>query len=202
MSTEKEIEEAVKSCQGMLKTLANQYSVTGFEFYDHYQEGVIGVLEAIKRYDATKSSMTLVQYSAWWIKQSIRRAIVYGSLIKIPQEAFVRRDTFDSSFIRSRNKSKNLDKLGLSRPEMGEYVANPIEQLVYVEGGFREVEAKHFINRLCKVWNSRERDIIKMYYIEYKSLRSIGSELNISWQRVHQLLTNAIKKARKYYTYN
>jgi len=50
------------------------YDYKGYELEDLIQEGVIGLMKAIEKYDANEHG-TFVSYSLWWIRQFIDRAI-------------------------------------------------------------------------------------------------------------------------------
>ncbi|GEM_PF-7035599 len=53
-------------------------------FNDLFQEGVIGLLKAVDRYDPSRGAK-LSAYAAWWIRQSITRAIAdMDSTIRLP----------------------------------------------------------------------------------------------------------------------
>lgn len=63
----------------------NQHSLS---MDDLFQEGCLGVLEAIKNFDITKDNK-FITYSWYWIKQRITRAIMdTGFIIRIPVHKF------------------------------------------------------------------------------------------------------------------
>jgi RNA polymerase sigma factor (sigma-70 family) len=60
------------------------FNNTSLTFDDLMQEGDVGLLEAIDRYDATKG-FRFSTYATWWIRQAMRRSIFNkGSTIRIP----------------------------------------------------------------------------------------------------------------------
>ncbi|MER7733072.1 sigma-70 family RNA polymerase sigma factor [Streptomyces erythrochromogenes] len=64
--------------------VAQAYQGRGLDFEDLVQHGILGLMRAVRRFDATKG-YKLSTYATWWIKQSIRRAIAdEGTLIRIP----------------------------------------------------------------------------------------------------------------------
>lgn len=64
----------VKSNLRLVVSIAKRYYNSGIPFIDIIDEGNIGLIEAIGRYDYTKG-FKFSTYGAWWIKQSIIKTI-------------------------------------------------------------------------------------------------------------------------------
>lgn len=63
---------------------AKKFLNRGLEFEDLIQEGNIGLIKAIDKYDSSKKTK-VATYATWWIDQSIRRAISNkGKTVRIP----------------------------------------------------------------------------------------------------------------------
>lgn len=63
---------------------AKRFMNRGLEFEDLIQEGNIGLMKAVDKYDASKKTK-VATYATWWIDQSIRRAISNkGKTVRIP----------------------------------------------------------------------------------------------------------------------
>ena len=54
--------------------IANDYNNFGLPILDLISEGNIGLIKAVERFDPAKGGK-LSTYAAWWIKQSIKRAL-------------------------------------------------------------------------------------------------------------------------------
>ncbi len=64
--------------------IARRYFYLGIPFLDLIEEGNIGLMKALKKYQA-KRKCRFATYASWWIKQTIIRAIANQSrLIRIP----------------------------------------------------------------------------------------------------------------------
>ena len=64
--------------------IAHDYSHLGSPLLDLISEGNIGLIKAVERFDPGKGGK-LSTYSAWWIKQSIKRALANQSkMIRLP----------------------------------------------------------------------------------------------------------------------
>lgn len=63
---------------------AKQYVNRGLDFEDLIQEGNIGLIKAVDKFDSSKNTK-ISTYATWWIDQSIRRAISNkGKTIRVP----------------------------------------------------------------------------------------------------------------------
>src|SRR5437868_10835017 len=58
----------------LVVTIARDYMNLGLPLLDLISEGNIGLMKAVERFDPAKGGK-LSTYAAWWIKQSIKRAL-------------------------------------------------------------------------------------------------------------------------------
>jgi RNA polymerase primary sigma factor len=65
-------------------SIARRYSVPGVSLSDLIQEGCLGLIRAVEKYDPERG-FRFSTYATWWIRRSITRAIVsQGRTIRIP----------------------------------------------------------------------------------------------------------------------
>lgn len=77
-------DEIVSSNTKLVASIAKRYIGRGLLYLDLIQEGNLGLIKAVERFDPEKG-YKLSTYATWWIKQSITRAIAdQGRTIRIP----------------------------------------------------------------------------------------------------------------------
>ncbi|MGH7997710.1 MAG: sigma-70 family RNA polymerase sigma factor [Opitutaceae bacterium] len=69
--------------------IAMDYRDFGVPLMDLISEGNIGLVKAVDRYDPAKGGK-LSTYAAWWIRQSIQRALAQARTIRMPLHAIAR----------------------------------------------------------------------------------------------------------------
>src|SRR6202043_118130 len=68
----------------LVVTIAQDYANLGLPLLDVISEGNIGLMTAVDRFDPAKGAK-LSTYAAWWIKQSIKRALSnQGKTVRVP----------------------------------------------------------------------------------------------------------------------
>jgi RNA polymerase primary sigma factor len=77
-------DEFVRSNLRLVLSIANKYSYPGLDPLDLVQEGNIGLMKAVDKFDY-RLGYKFSTYATWWIRQSITRAIAdQGRTIRIP----------------------------------------------------------------------------------------------------------------------
>jgi RNA polymerase primary sigma factor len=88
---EKAREKLILHNMRLVMSIGKKYRGYGLDDHDLYQEGVIGLMKAIEKYDPLLG-WRFSTYATWWIKQSIRRALDdKGADIRLPEHVGMRR---------------------------------------------------------------------------------------------------------------
>ena len=81
-------ERLIVSHLRLVVSVAKEYGDTGLDLLDLIQEGNIGLIEAVDRYDPSRG-VRLSTYARWWIRKAIGQAIEKQSqVIRIPAYLF------------------------------------------------------------------------------------------------------------------
>jgi RNA polymerase primary sigma factor len=81
---ERSFERLIEANLGFVVRVATEFRNLGLPFEDLLNEGNLGLIEAARRYDATKGTK-FITYAIWWIRKSILRALAERSaLVRLP----------------------------------------------------------------------------------------------------------------------
>jgi RNA polymerase sigma factor (sigma-70 family) len=113
-------ETMVERNLGLVFWVARTYRDADVPFADLVQEGTVGLLHAVERFDHRRG-VKFSTYAVWWIRRSIRDAISGSSVIRMPAEArrhlaAVRHaeGELDRSAPRSHSDAEIAERTGLS----------------------------------------------------------------------------------------
>jgi RNA polymerase primary sigma factor len=206
-------------------TIAKSYASYGVPFLDLIEEGNLGLIKAVSRFDPDKG-FRFSTYSSWWIRQAIVRAISnYSRTIRIPIHVFQLMTKYVG--IESKMKTHSSDEkaaaLGISRKRfrMLEKLVRNIRELdlsssidTYSELAtnleavdpagpekivLSQIEHEELASLLDRL-SEREKLIIRVRYgFEDgvpRTLAETGKLIHVSRERVRQLEMRALRKLK------
>jgi RNA polymerase primary sigma factor len=197
--------------------IARDYQGLGLPLLDLISEGNIGLMKAVERFDPKKGGK-LSTYAAWWIKQSIKRALAKISKIRRvsaqmseelgrePSDDELAEEIGMSSAKVAALKTAAIRPASLDAPigdddstEFGEMVGDaeaqdPFELL-------RDKDLRDEVGDLLEVLDERERKIINSRFGldggKPKTLEEVGEKFGVTRERIRQLQNIALSKMRR-----
>jgi RNA polymerase primary sigma factor len=121
-------ERMIRSNLRLVVSIAKKYRHLGLSLPDLIEEGNIGLMKAVEKYDVRRRCK-LGTYASWWIRQSVTRALAnQGKLIRIP--------VYLSGLLnKSRRTSRDLRQELKREPtveEIAEKMSLPVEKVRFL----------------------------------------------------------------------
>lgn len=177
-------EKLINANLKFVPTIAKQFKGCGLPFADIVEEGNIGLIKAIDRFDP-KRDTKVISYAVWWIRKCILEAIEKKGMIDA--------ENVDDIF------KPTLNDDDIQTDETNIKIIVP-EKNYDIEENENPFNVKQIVEELFEGVPERERNIISEYYGLYgdnpKTLDEIGLEINLTKERVRQLNEKALKKMR------
>jgi len=190
-------------------TVAKQYQNQGLDFPDLIAEGNLGLMKAIKNFDWGKD-LRFISYAVWWVKQSILQSLNDNArTIRLPvnvvQDLHKAKKNIEVNGGELEDKFANLPSmidLDMNINEDGDTLVDVIKN----EGADMPDEVfntkdilKQKLMMTLDVLDERERVIIGDYFGltgTPRTLEDIGSDFNLTKERVRQIKEKALRKLR------
>lgn len=215
----------IKSHLRLVANIARLYKSKGLHLCDLIQEGNIGLLKAVEKFDHTKNNR-FVEYAKSWILQAISSSVVnLPNIVRIPQnqiylhrklqkliEKFEHQHEYEPSISQIEldvdmdslslicNFPRRLNDITVLVDDWEEYSDKSGKSTDHV---LLKESDNYYINNLLHFLKKKKREasILKSYYgidqpLE-ETLSSIGDRYNLTRERTRQIVFSTIDELRK-----
>tara|TARA_R110002012_G_scaffold3434_5_gene16004 strand:- start:747 stop:1427 length:681 start_codon:yes stop_codon:yes gene_type:complete len=202
---EKSMEKMVTHNLGLVSKLAKKmyYKNEQFSYEDMFQEGVIGLMKAIRKFDP-KEGCRFSTYSYYWIYCFVSKFHTnhYGR-VRVPSHVKEKLRKLEKTDIKGFTTLKNsLPYVVSMNSSIGD--SSTLEDLIS-DDYYRELdcEVEVVIDQMRKVLNEREYSVMCYRYgldgKEQMTQRECGKVFGVSYAMIHLIEKKSLDKLRRYF---
>ena len=183
------IDKLITSNLRFVTQVARKYAGMGIDVEDLISFGNLGLIKAAKKFDPTKG-FKFISFAVWYVRAEITKALDnYSRTVRIPSHKTNVEESKTVNFDSPVNIEKSPESYG------DRYLQSEREK-----SNLEIEDLKKDLDRALKTLKPKQRKAIEMYYCIghdfSKSMDQIGKEMNVTKERVRQLINQAIEKLR------